>query len=117
MSIDTTNLRLLRALKPLRIIKLFKAFKLLRALKEELAIVFGLTFVKTIVLFAYLIYSVHFCSCGYWRVKVETNHVDEIASFLEARGANVQVPFHVYAHFIIAKSYAVIYFRALERRM
>ena len=90
-SIDTSNLLLLRTLKPLRIVKLFKALKLLRLLKEELAIALGITFVKSIVLFAYLLYSVHFCSCGYWRVKLETNTDEEIATFLESRKADPQV--------------------------
>ncbi len=45
------NLRLLRLLKPLRIIKLLKAVKLVRALKEELAMLMGLTPVKMMVLF------------------------------------------------------------------
>jgi hypothetical protein len=41
-------------MKPLRIVKLFKGIKMVRALKEELAMMLGLTTVKMIVLFGCL---------------------------------------------------------------
>ncbi len=50
-----SNLLILRSLKPLRLIKLLKAFKIISALKEELAIMLGLTTVKMIALFVYLV--------------------------------------------------------------
>ena len=87
-SAQKSNLLLLRSLKPLRIIKLFKAFKIISALKEELAIVLGLTTVKMIALFTYLISSVHVCACGYWRVKIESNTPEELQQFLVTRGVD-----------------------------
>jgi hypothetical protein len=81
----------MRILKPLRVVKLFKAIKLIGVLKEELAIVLGLTLVKVMVLFGYLASSVHFCACGYWRAKLESNTKEEIADFLGTRHADPEV--------------------------
>ena len=78
----------LRTLKPLRIIKLFKAFKVINALKEELAIVLGLTTVKMMALFVYLISSVHVCSCLYWRVKIDSNDAADLQLFLTSRNVD-----------------------------
>ncbi len=89
---ENSNIRLMRILKPLRVVKLFKAIKLIGMLKEELAIVLGLTLVKVMVLFGYLASSVHFCACGYWRMKLESNTEEEIADFLGTRRANSEVP-------------------------
>jgi hypothetical protein len=82
----------MRILKPLRVVKLFKAVKLIGALKEELAILLGLTPVKLVVLFGYLVSSVHFCACGYWRVKLEASTKEEVADFLGVRRADSEVP-------------------------
>ena len=82
----------MRILKPLRVVKLFKAVKLIGALKEELAILLGLTPVKLVVLFGYLVSSVHFCACGYWRTKLESSTREELADFLGTRRADAEVP-------------------------
>ena len=83
-----SDLLLLRSLKPLRIVKLFKAFKIISALKEELAIMLGLTTVKMIALFTYLISSVHVCACGYWRVKIESNTAEDLRTYLASRSVD-----------------------------
>jgi hypothetical protein len=87
-AVKNSNLLLLRSLKPLRIIKLFKAFKIINALKEELAIVLGLTTVKMAALFTYLISSVHVCACGYWRIKIESSTEEDVNAFLTTRGVD-----------------------------
>ena len=90
-SVKSSDLLLLRSLKPLRIVKLFKAFKIISALKEELAIVLGLTTVKMVALFTYLISSVHVCACGYWRVKIESSTAEDVQAFLTSRGVDPEV--------------------------
>ena len=90
-ALKSSDLLLLRSLKPLRIIKLFKAFKIISALKEELAIVLGLTTVKMTVLFTYLVSSVHVCACGYWRVKIESSTAEDVQAFLTSRGVDPEV--------------------------
>ncbi len=81
-------------MKPLRIVKLFKAFKIVRLLKEELAIVLGLTTVKMLALFGYLISSVHVCSCGFWRAKLDSNTPEQLDEFLQSRFADPQASPH-----------------------
>jgi hypothetical protein len=87
----TDQLYLLRSLKPLRIIKLLKAFKVVGVLKEELASVLGLTTVKMLALFGYLISSVHVCACGYWRAKLESNTPEQLEEFMQSRQADPEV--------------------------
>jgi hypothetical protein len=61
-----------------------------RLLKEELAILLGLTTVKMLALFGYLISSVHVCSCGFWRAKLDSNTPEELEEFLLSRFADPQ---------------------------
>ena len=84
------QLRLIRALKPLRIVKLLKAFKIVRLLKEELANMLGLTTVKMLALFGYLISSVHVCACGFWRAKLDSNTPEQLEDFMLSRSADPQ---------------------------
>jgi hypothetical protein len=35
--------------------------------------------------------SVHFCACGYWRVKLESNSREQLDSFLTSREADPEV--------------------------
>jgi hypothetical protein len=87
----TDQLYLVRSLKPLRIIKLLKAFKIIGVLKEELASVIGLTTVKMLALFGYLVSSVHVCACGFWRAKLESNTPEQLEEFLLIRHADPEV--------------------------
>ena len=89
-----SNILYLRSLKPLRIIKLFKVFKVINALKEELAIVLGLTTVKMAALFVYLVSSVHVCACLYWRVKIDSNDAAELQLFLVSRDVDPEASYH-----------------------
>jgi hypothetical protein len=38
----------------------------------------------------YLMSSVHFCACGYWRVKIESNTREQLDNFLASRDADPQ---------------------------
>jgi hypothetical protein len=40
---------------------------------------------------SYLMSSVHFCACGYWRVKLESNTRDQLDAFLASRNADPEV--------------------------
>jgi hypothetical protein len=61
-----------------------------RLLKEELAILLGLTTVKMLALFGYLVSSVHVCSCGFWRAKLDSNTPEQLEEFLLSRFADPQ---------------------------